>query len=219
LTPRAGAPTGRTQVRRHPERARYDRATIDAVLREGLVCHVAFAFDGAPVALPTTYAPWDGGIVVHGGRESRMFAALASGAPACICVTLLDGLVLARSATHHSMNYRSVVIFGAGVDVVDRDRKRAAMAALVEHVVPGRGAFIRPPSDAEFDITRVVWFALDEASAKVRAGPPIDAAADLDLPVWAGVLPLRSVAGPAESDPIAAGKHEVPAHVATWARG
>jgi nitroimidazol reductase NimA-like FMN-containing flavoprotein (pyridoxamine 5'-phosphate oxidase superfamily) len=212
------APSARTVVRRHPERGRYDKATVDEVLREGFVCHVAFAVDGAPVVLPTTYAPWEDGIIVHGGATSRMFTTLASGAPACVAVTLLDGLVLARSATHHSMNYRSVVVFASGVDVVDRGRKREALAALVEHVVPGRGAFIRPPMNAELDITRVVWFAVDEASAKVRAGPPVDADADLDLPVWAGVIPLRAVAGPAESDALSAGKFDVPAHVATWSR-
>lgn len=212
------SPTPRTRVLRHPERARYDRGTVDAILREGLVCHVAFVADGTPRVLPTTYAPFEGGIVVHGGAASRMYEILAAGAPACICVTLLDGLVLARSAFHHSMNYRSVVLFGAGVELTERERKRVALAALVEHVVPGRNETVRQPTDAELDGTRVVWFAADEASAKVRTGPPIDAGADAGFPAWAGTIPFRVVAGPPEPDAGASGL-AVPEHVASWTRG
>lgn len=213
------APTARTAVRRHPERARYDRATVGAILRDGLICHVAFVADGAPFAIPTTYAPYDGGIVLHGAADGRLVRTLASGAQACICVTLLDGLVLARSATHHSMNFRSVVLFGAGVAVSGRPGKRAALAALVEHVVPGRSGFVRAPSDAELDRTGVVWFPVDEASAKVRSGPPVDAAADRDLREWSGTLPLSAVAGTPEADPGNPFGLDVPAHVATWSRG
>ena len=212
-------PSARSEIRRHRERARYDRATVDAVLREGLICHVAFVEGGSPCVIPTTYAPYDGGIVLHGAASGRMIRTLVSGTPACISVTLLDGLVLARSAMHHSMNYRSVVIFGAGAEITDRDRKAAALAALVEHVVPGRGGFIRPPGDAEFDVTGVVWFSVDEASAKVRTGPPVDATADLDLAVWSGVLPLRAAAGPPVPDPGNSFGLDVPAHVDTWSRG
>jgi nitroimidazol reductase NimA-like FMN-containing flavoprotein (pyridoxamine 5'-phosphate oxidase superfamily) len=212
-------PSARTEIRHHRERARYDRATVDAVLRQGLICHVAFVEGGRPFVVPTTYAPFDGGIVLHGAIAGRMIGVLASGAQVSIGVTLLDGLVLARSAMHHSMNFRSVVLFGTGVAIVEKPRKRAALAALVEHVVPGRGPFVRLPTDAELDRTGVVWFPVDEASAKVRTGPPLDAVADRELREWSGTLPLRAAAGPPECDPANTFGLGVPEHVATWSRG
>jgi len=210
------APTPRSRVRRHPERAAYDADVVRAILADGFVCHVAFTDDDAPVVVPTAYAPFEGGVGLHGSPKGRMIARLASGAPACIAVTHLDGLVLARSAMHHSMNYRSVVLFARGAAIVDPARKRAALDAFVDHVVPGRRASIRPPTDAELAATGVVWFPLDEASAKVRAGPPLDLASDLALPVWAGTIALRVVAGPTTADPALAADVPTPRHVAEW---
>lgn len=194
-------PTPRTSLRRRRERGSFERAAIHAILDEGLVCHVAFVHDGQPFVLPTTHVRVEDTLYVHGARQSRMLETLASGAPACLTVTLLDGLVLGRSAMHHSMNYRSVVLLAQGREVSERTEKLRALAALVDHVVPGRAAAVRPPSEAELSATRVVAFAIDEASAKTRVGPPVDLEADYDLPCWAGVVPLRLVAGTPEPDP------------------
>lgn len=208
------ATSRRSAVRRHPERAHYDAETIRAVLADGFVCHVAFTDDGAPVVVPTLYAPFDGGLALHGAIDGRMVRRLASGDPASIAVTHVDGIVLARAATYHSMNYRSVVVFARGVEITDPVRKLAALDALVDHVVPGRRASVRPPSDDELARTGVVWFPVGEASAKVRSGPPKDAPADRAIPVWAGVVPLRMVAGPPEPDPETSAPP--PRHVAEW---
>jgi nitroimidazol reductase NimA-like FMN-containing flavoprotein (pyridoxamine 5'-phosphate oxidase superfamily) len=184
-------PTPRTTVRRLPDRARYDRATVHAILDEGLVCHVGFVDGGQPFVIPSAYARVDDRLVLHGSAASRMVKALAGGAPACVTVTLLDGLVLARSGFHHSMNYRSVVVLATATEITDPEEKRRALDAIVEHVVPGRVTHVRPPSEKELRATRVVALPLDEASAKVRTGPPKDDEADYALPVWAGELPLR----------------------------
>lgn len=194
-------PTPRTTLRRRRERGSFDRTVIHAILDEGLVCHVAFVHDGQPFVLPTAHVRVGDVVYVHGARQSRMLEALASGAPACLTVTLLDGLVLGRSAMHHSMNYRSVVLLAQGREVSERTEKLRALGALVDHVVPGRSAEVRSPSEAELSATRVVAFAIDEASAKTRVGPPVDLESDYDLPCWAGVLPLRLVAGTPEPDP------------------
>jgi hypothetical protein len=188
-------PTARTQVRRRPERAHYDRSAIEAVLDEGLVAHVGVAVDGQPFVLPMAYARVGADLYLHGSAASRLLRALSGGAAVCVTVTLLDGLVLARSAFHHSMNYRCVVVLGRAVPVPDGPERDRALAAIVDHAVAGRSAHVRPPDRKELAATRVIRLSLEEASAKVRTGPPIDDRRDLDLPVWAGVLPLRLVAG------------------------
>ncbi len=175
-------PTPRTTVRQRPDRGSYDRAVIDAILDEGLVCHVGFSVAGAPCVVPMNYARVGDRLVLHGARAGRLLSALAAGAPVCVAVTLLDGLVLARSAFRHSLNYRSVVVFGAATEVADRAEKRAALKAILEHVVPGRSRQVRPPSDGELDATTVVALPLAEASAKLRRGPPVDLEADRAAP-------------------------------------
>jgi nitroimidazol reductase NimA-like FMN-containing flavoprotein (pyridoxamine 5'-phosphate oxidase superfamily) len=186
-----GEPTLRTEVRRRPERSEYRREVIEAILDEGLVAHVGFAVDGQPYVMPMTYARSGDRLYLHGSPASRLLRGLRRGLPVCVTVTLLDGLVLARSAFHHSMNYRSVVILGQAVEVRSREEKRTALAAVVEHVVPGRTAATRPPSDREVDGTLVLALPLDEASAKIRSGPPVDEEADYSLAVWAGEIPVR----------------------------
>jgi nitroimidazol reductase NimA-like FMN-containing flavoprotein (pyridoxamine 5'-phosphate oxidase superfamily) len=193
--------TERVRVRRLPKRGDYDPATLHAILDEGYVCHLAFVVDGGqPVVLPTAHVRIAHHLYVHGSSASRMLRA-ASSAPVCVTVTLLDGLVLARSAFHHSMNYRSVVILGAA-ERVDGDAERlAAMRALVERLSPGRWDEIRPPNEQELRATTILRVPLAEASAKIRTGPPIDDDADLALPCWAGVVPLSLVAGAPVADP------------------
>jgi len=215
---RHAGPSPRTTVGRLPERARYDLDTIRAILDEGLVCHVGFVADGQPFVIPSTYARWDDRLVIHGSAASRMVRALAGGAAACASVTLLDGLVLARSAFHHSVNYRSVVVVGTATEVVDPEEKLRALGAIVEHVAPGRGASVRPPSEIELRATRVVTLPLDEASAKVRTGPPKDDEDDYALPVWAGEIPLGLEPGRAVADPRLAPGIAVPPHVLLWRR-
>ena len=198
--------TERTRVRRRAERGRYDRETVHAILDDALVCHVGFTAEGQPYVIPTTYARVEDRLYVHGAAASRMLRTLAAGVPVCVTVTLVDGVVLARSAFHHSMNYRSVVVLGTAVEVVDTDERRRALEAIVEHVVPGRAQNVRGPSDEELRATRVLRVALDDASAKVRTGPPLDAPADLGLGCWAGVIPLRLTPQPPVADPdLAAG--------------
>jgi nitroimidazol reductase NimA-like FMN-containing flavoprotein (pyridoxamine 5'-phosphate oxidase superfamily) len=186
-------PSERTRVRRLPKRAAYDRATVDAILDEALVCHLAFAADGQPFAIPTAFARIGDHVYVHGATASRTLRA-AAGAPVCLTVTLIDGLVLARSAFHHSMNYRSVVVLGAAEEVTGEGERLAAMRALVDKVSPGRWADIRPPSPQELKATTILRLSLAEASAKIRSGPPIDDEEDLALPCWAGVVPLALTA-------------------------
>lgn len=203
-------PTPRTTLHRRPSRGSYDRETIEAILDEALVCHLAFVVDGQPYALPTAYARVGRELYLHGSIASRMLSA-ANAAPIGVTVTLLDGLVLARSAFHHSMNYRSVVILGVPREVTDPVEKRAAFDALVEHVLPGRSRATRPANDDELAATRVLALAIDEASAKVRRGPPIDAERDYEEPYWAGVVPLRLVAGAPEPCPRLASDRAAPA--------
>lgn len=188
-------PTPRTTVRRKKDRGRYDTDTIHAILDEGMVCHVGFAVDGQPYVIPTAYARVGDNLYVHGATGNHALRVLADGAAACVTVTLLDGLVLARSTFHHSMNYRSVVLFGVGQRVEDLDEKAGALAALVDHLVPGRSADARPATAEELRATLLVRLPIDEASAKVRTGDPIDDDEDLSLPVWAGVIPLTLQAG------------------------
>jgi uncharacterized protein len=206
-----------TEVRRHPERAAYDRETIDAILDEGLVGHLGFVSDGQPYVVPMLYARAGDTLYLHGAPASRVLGSLTARASFSFTVTLLDGLVLARSAFRHSLNYRSVVVLGEGRAVTDRDEKLAALEALVEHVMPGRPAEVRGPSDPELKVTEVIALELDHASAKVRTGPPVDNRGDLSLPVWAGELPLRLTVGDPVPDP--ACKVEEPSTLRDYRRG
>lgn len=196
-----GPPSERSQVRRIPSRGAYDRATIDAILDEALICHVGFVVDEQPFVMPTIHVRVGDEIFLHGSKGSRMLRVVGSGAEACVTVTLLDGLVLARSAFHHSMNYRSVALFGQGRKVTDESEKDRVFDALVEHTVPGRSADARMPSENEAAATEVVGFPIDEASAKIRTGPPGDEEADYALPIWAGIVPFRPVPGTPIPDP------------------
>jgi nitroimidazol reductase NimA-like FMN-containing flavoprotein (pyridoxamine 5'-phosphate oxidase superfamily) len=188
-------PSDRTTLRRVPERGTHDRAVADAILDEGLVAHVGLATDRGPVVIPTLYARDGDRLLLHGSPASRLLRGGAKGADLCVTVTLVDGLVLARSAFHHSMNYRSVVVFGRAVPIEDLDERRAALDVLVEHFVPGRTGDARVPSETEVRGTLVLALPLDELSVKVRTGDPIDEDEDMDLPHWAGVIPLATVAG------------------------
>lgn len=209
----------RTRLRRKRERGSVERAVVHAILDEGLVCHVGFVDDGSVVVVPTAYARVGDELFLHGAVANRTLRALAGGAPACVTVTLLDGLVLSRSAFHHSMNYRSVVLFGAGRPVAEPERKRVAVTAIVEHLVPGRSGDARPPTDAELRATAVVSFPVDEGTAKVGTGGPLEEAEDLALPVWAGVLPLRLAAGAPVADEHVPSGVEAPAYLTGYAMG
>jgi len=184
-------PTERTQVRRLPKRGVYDREVVYRILDEGLVCHVGFVADGKPVVIPIGYGRKGDTLYLHGSPASRMLHALGKGADVCLTVTIVDGLVLARSAFHHSMNYRSVVIFGKATLLEDPAAKREALHAFTEHVAAGRWQEVRQPSEKELKSTAVLAIPLKEVSAKVRTGPPLDDEEDYALPVWAGVLPLE----------------------------
>ncbi len=209
-------PTGRTSVRRRSERGAYDRAQIDAILDEALICHAGFLSEGQPVVIPTIFARQGDRVVMHGSTASRMMKALAGGADVCVTVTLLDGLVLARSAFHHSMNYRSVVLFGRCVEIADPAEKSEALRTISEHLIPGRWQEVRPPSPQELKATQVVALPITEASAKLRTGPPIDDKEDLGIDVWAGVLPLALLPG----DPVPDGdmRRGVPGYVTRYSR-
>jgi nitroimidazol reductase NimA-like FMN-containing flavoprotein (pyridoxamine 5'-phosphate oxidase superfamily) len=189
-----GTRTDRTTVKRLAKRASYDRNVIDAILDEALVCHVGFVVYGAPVVIPTIHWRCGDRLYLHGSAASRMLRTLRDGVEVCVTVTLLDGLVLARSAFHHSMNYRSVVVFGRAVEVTGEE-KVVALRDLVEHICRGRSAEARGPNESELRQTIVLSLPIEEASAKIRTGPPIDDEADLSLGVWAGVLPLELTPG------------------------
>ena len=211
-------PTKRTTVRRSPEIARYDRATVHAILDEALVCHVGFVSDGQPYVIPTIHVRVGEVLYIHGLPASRMLRTLTKGAPVCVTVTLLDGLVLARSVFNHSMNYRSVVVFGEARKVADPDEKMAALEAISEQVCPGRWKEARKPSTKEFRGTEVVCIPIEEASAKVSTGPPSDEPEDLDLPVWAGVLPLTLSPGSPVADVAVPDGMAVPEYLADYRR-
>lgn len=191
----SGPPSDRARVRRHSERGRYDAETVHAILDAGFVGHLAFVQDGQPIAVPMLYARAGDVLYLHGSPQSRAVGLAGEGVRLCLTVTHVDGLVLARSHFHHSVNYRSVVVMGEGRVVDERVEKLDAMRRLVEHIVPGRAEDARGPSDGELKATEMVAMTIDEASAKIRTGPPIDTGRDLELPVWAGVLPLSVVAG------------------------
>ncbi len=187
--------TERTKLKRLPKRGHFDRETVYGILDEGFICHVGFAPEGRPVVIPTGYARDGDKLYIHGSQASRMLRTLARGVDVCVTVTIIDGLVLARSAFHHSMNYRSVVVFGRATLIEDREEKLAALLALSEHIIRGRWAEVREPTEEEMILTTVLSLPLEEASAKIRTGPPLDDEEDYTLPVWAGVIPLRLEAG------------------------
>ena len=191
---------------------------MHAILDEALICHVGFVIDGKPVVLPTIHTRMGEALYLHGSVASRMLRTIREGVEACVTVTLLDGLVLARSAFHHSMNYRSVVVYGTASEVTDEGEKREALAALVEHVVRGRSGSARPPSESELKATLLLRLPLSEVSAKVRTGPPIDDEEDYALPVWAGVLPLVLTPQPPVPDERLAPGVPIPRHVADYSR-
>jgi uncharacterized protein len=195
--------TARTTPTRHGDRARYDTQAIRALLSEVLTCHVGYVVDGEPVVIPTIHTRLGENLYLHSSSGSRLarLAAGPGGAAVCVTVTALDGLVLARSQFHHSMNYRSVVIRGLGVVVTDEQEKRDALAAVVEHVMAGRATHSRPPSPRELAATALVRVPIEEASLKSRNGPPSDDEADLALPHWAGVISVRTAYGPAFPSP------------------
>ena len=195
------APTQRTTVKRIPALAIYDREAIYRILDEALLCHVGFVEDEQPFVIPAIYARVDDRIYLHGSVDSRMLRALASGTPTCINVTLLDGLVLARSLLHHSMNYRSVVILAKAEEVTDAAAKVQALKALTDHAIPGRWGDARGPTKEELAQTAIVSLPIDEVSAKARTGPPNDDEPDYDLDFWAGVIPLTLKAGVPIDDP------------------
>ena len=186
--------TDRTTLRRLPNRAVYDRVSIHSILDEGLICHVGFVVNGQPYVIPTIHVRVGEKLFFHGSPASRMLRTLEQGVEACVTVTLLDGLVLARSAFHHSMNYRSAVVFGTAMPVESSEEKLRVLRALSDHLIKGRWQEVRSPSPSELKGTLVLSLPIDEASAKVRAGPPVDDEDDYGLPVWAGVLPLKIVA-------------------------
>lgn len=197
----AAAPSERVRVRRKRERGSYDRAVIDAILDESLIAHLGVVDDeGQPFVIPTLHARKGDVVYCHGSSASRTLRALSSGAPACLTVSLIDGLVLARAAMHHSANYRSAMVIGQATLVDDPQEKRAALEAVVEHIVPGRVADVRAPTENELKATSVLALAIDEASAKVRGGGPTDDEEDYALPTWAGVIPLITSAGAPEPD-------------------
>jgi nitroimidazol reductase NimA-like FMN-containing flavoprotein (pyridoxamine 5'-phosphate oxidase superfamily) len=210
--------TERTTLKRLPKRGVYDRKLVYGILDEGLFCHVGFAVDSRPFVIPTGYAHVGDQLYVHGSQASRMLRTLAGGIDVCVTVTLLDGLVLARSAFHHSMNYRSVVIFGRASVVEEEQAKLAALFAFSEHVIPGRWNEVREPTEQELRATTVLSLALAEVSAKVRTGPPLDEEEDYALPVWAGVVPLQLVAGAPVPDAGLPANVEAPPYATQYAR-
>lgn len=188
-------PTGRTTVRRLPKRGVYDKREVYAILDEGFICHVGFAVDGQPYVIPTGYARSGDQIFFHGSAASRMLRALGDGLDVCVTVTLVDGFVFSRSAFHHSINYRSVVMLGRARVVADPAEKMNALRCFTDHVLPGRWNEVRPPSDQELNATMVLALPLEEVSAKVRTGPPVEDEGDIARPTWAGVVPLRGQLG------------------------
>jgi nitroimidazol reductase NimA-like FMN-containing flavoprotein (pyridoxamine 5'-phosphate oxidase superfamily) len=212
------AKTDLNRVRRLPARGQYDRATIDAIVDEALICHVAFVCDGQPFVIPTIHARLGDEIVLHGAPASRLLKHITAGNSVAIAVTLVDGLVLARSVFHSSMNYRSAVLFGHGRLIEDDAEKRAALKAVSEHLARGRWDDARQPTQAELDATTAVAIAIDSASAKVRTGPPGDDEADYALPIWAGVLPLQLQAQPPLADPRLAAGSVAPDYAVNYAR-
>jgi len=207
------AKTSRNQVKRLPERGHYDASTIYPIVDAALICHVGFAIDNQPYIIPTLHARQGDSILLHGAKGSRLLRHVQAGGAVCITVTLMDGIVLARSVFHHSINYRSVVLFGTGAIIEGDDARLQALEAFTERLVPGRWRDARPPSATELKQTTIVAVPIESASAKIRTGPPKDEGDDLDLPVWAGVLPLQYVAGTPIADPQLNSGVELPAYI------
>ena len=210
--------TARTTLKRLPQRGAFDRESINQILDEGFICHVGFAVDGQPYVIPTGYARAGDRLFIHGSQASRMLRTLGQGIEVCLTVTLIDGLVLARSAFHHSMNYRSVVVFGRAAVVDEREEKLAALRAVSEHMIPGRWDDVREPNERELQLTTVLSLPLDEASAKVRTGPPLDDEEDYEMSVWAGVIPLRMVANAPIPDPRLPAEIDPPSYALDYSR-
>jgi len=210
--------TERTKVKRLPARGHYDRETINGILDEGFICHVGFLVENQPYVIPTGYARVDDQLYIHGSAASRMLRNLSKGIEVCVTVTLIDGLVLARSAFHHSINYRSVVILGKATLVEDPEEKDKALEALTEHIVPGRWADVRWPTELELKATTVLRLPIEEASAKVRTGDPKDDEEDYAMNVWAGVLPLSLATGAPVNDARLHPATNVPAYVTQYKR-
>src|SRR5689334_13364927 len=187
------ARTTKNRINRLPKRAHYEHETIYRILDEALICHVGFAENGQPFVIPTNFARVDDTIILHGAKASRLLKHIEAGYPVCVEATIVDGLVLARSVFHHSINYRSVILFGKGRLIQDEQEKLMALQAVTDHLIPGRWQEARLPNRKELNSTRVVSIEIDEASAKVRLGPPVDEDEDYTLPVWAGILPLQEV--------------------------
>jgi len=208
--------TARNKVKRHPERGQYDRAAIYPIVDEALVCHVGFVVDGQPFVIPTLHARRGDTILLHGAKASRLLRHVEAGGQVCVTVALVDGLVLARSVFHHSINYRSAVLFGKGMPIAGEQARLAALEAFTERLMPGRWPDVRPPDAVELKQTTIVAVAIESASAKIRSGPPKDDEADLDLPAWAGIVPLRQAAGPPAADAHVAPDADVPEYIASY---
>jgi uncharacterized protein len=211
-------PTERTQVKRLPKRGNYDRETVHAILDAGFVCHVGFNVDGQPYVIPTNYGRAGETIYLHGSAASRMLRTMSEGVPVSVTVTHVDGLVLARSAFHHSVNYRSVVILGTARLVEDPAEKMEALRVFTEHLMKGRWDDVRLPTEQELKATSVLALPLEEVSAKVRTGGPVDDEADYSLPVWAGVLPLEIVAKESVPDPQRKNEAAIPDYIRKYSR-
>ncbi|MGO8809097.1 MAG: pyridoxamine 5'-phosphate oxidase family protein [Candidatus Sulfotelmatobacter sp.] len=209
-------PTPRTRVVREPQRAVYDRDAVNQILDEALFCHVGFVVDGQPYVIPTSYGRDEDALYIHGSVASRMLRHLDQGVPVCVTVTLVDGLVLARAVFNHSMNYRSVVILGTATMVDDPAEKLAALRAISEHILPHRWDDSRQPNEKELKATSVLRLPINEFSAKVRVGPPIDDDEDYSFPTWAGVIPLETTVGAAIRDERC--EQELPAYMKNYSR-
>jgi nitroimidazol reductase NimA-like FMN-containing flavoprotein (pyridoxamine 5'-phosphate oxidase superfamily) len=216
--PESQMPTARTRVVREADRAVYDRETVYRILDEGFLCHAGFVVDGQPFVIPTSYGRKDATLFIHGSAASRMLRQFKEGVPVCITVTLLEGLVLARSIFNHSMNYRSVVVLGKATLVDDPAEKLEALRLLSEHVIPGRWADSRQPNERELKATSVLRVPIEEFSAKVRQGPAIDDEEDYSFPTWAGVVPLEMVAGVPIADARLLPGKEVPEYARSYSR-
>src|SRR3954470_2637873 len=216
--PESEMPTTRTRVVREPDRGVYDREEAYRILDEGFLCHVGFAVEGQPFVIPTSYGRKDANLYIHGSAASRMLRQMKDGVPVCVTVTLLDGLVLARSIFNHSMNYRSVMILGTAHAVTDQEEKLKALQILSDHIIPGRWTDSRQPNEKELKATLALKLPIEEFSAKVRQGPPLDDEEDLSFQTWAGVIPLQMVASEPIDDPTLQGEIKIPEYARNYVR-